>query len=165
MKIRNLKIGIQLLLGFGALLLMVIILSVVSFKESANLQKQTDDLYNHPLVVRRAIGMLRADFIAIQRDIKDLFLADDETEIALELQQIAQMKASAFKHLDIIASQYLGPGADVDNVKLGFVKWNSITDEVIRLLREGKRQEAILRMKNSGAGGLQAASLFKALDL
>ncbi len=165
MKMNNLKIGIQLLLGFGSLLLFVIILSVVSFLQSSNLHKQTDDLYHHPLIVRRAIGMLRADFIAIHRDMKDLFLAADEKEISLDLQRIEQLKANAFEQIDVISIQYLGPRADVDSVKDAFVKWNSIRDETIRLLREGKRADALPRIKNRGTESQQASHLLKALDL
>jgi len=165
MKIRNLKIGIQLLLGFGALLIFVIILSVVSFLQSSNLHQQTDDLYNHPLIVRRALGMLRSDFITIHRDMKNLFLTADETEITEDLQRIEQLKVNAFEQIDIISSQYLGPRADVDSVKRAFVKWNATRDETIRLLREGKRDDALPRIKNSGSGGRQAADLLKALDV
>lgn len=53
---KDLKIGTQLMLGFAAMLVFVIVLGVVSYKQSSQLNLETEAIYNHPLNVRRALG-------------------------------------------------------------------------------------------------------------
>lgn len=165
MKIRDIKLGVQLLLGFAALLMFVIILGLVSFMQSRKLHHQTEDMYNHPLIVRRAIGMLRSDIMSIHRDMKGLFLSSNDTEIAADLQQIDISKSDAYKQIDHIYNSYLGPRSDVDSVKKALEIWNSIREETIRLLREGKTSEALVRTRISGAGSKQALAVLKCLDV
>lgn len=165
MKLRDIKIGTQLLIGFASLLMFVIILGLVSFMQSRELHQQTDDMYKHPLIVRRAIGMLRSDVMTIHRDMKDLFLTSSDTEIAIDLQQIEISKANAYKQIDIIYDSYLGPQTDIDSVKQAFVRWNSIREETIRMLREGRISEAIARTRSTGPGGQQAEKLIQSLNV
>ena len=164
MNIKNLRVSLQLKLGFAVILLFVIVLGVVSYIHSYEIQKQTETMYEHPLQVRRAIGHLKADIFAIHRDMKDLFLAGDEREMALDLDQIEKWKDNAFDQIDILYSQYLGPRIDIDLLKQTFVIWNSMREETIRLLRAGKTEEAANRTKNYGVAGKQVDGLLAALQ-
>lgn len=163
MKVLDLKIGTQLKLGFAALLLFVIILGAMSYFQSDQLHLQTETMYNHPLKVRRAIGELRADILAIRVNMKDIILVTDKKEIAFDLNQMELSKTNAFEQIDILYSQYLGPRADVDSVKQEFIVWNSVREETIRLLHAGKKQEAAGRTAIFGVGGKQAEKVLTAL--
>ncbi len=163
MNIKNMRISLQLKVGFAVILLFVILLGVASYIHMDEIHQQLEDMYEHPLQVRRAIGHLGNDIYAIHRDMKDLLLAADEKEIALDLDQIENWKANAFDQIDILYSRYLGPRIDIDLLKQAFVTWNSTREETIRLLRAGKTQEAINRTKASGVGGAQAEVLLAAL--
>lgn len=109
MKLKNLKIGTQLRIGFAAMLFFVIVLGMVSYLQSGKIHLQTETIYNHPLLVQRTIGMLRSDILGIRINMKDLFLSADEEEIAFNLNQIETWKTNTFGQIDIIYSQYLGP--------------------------------------------------------
>ncbi|MEI7980163.1 MAG: response regulator [Bacteroidota bacterium] len=164
MKTRNLKIGIQLLVGFGAMLLFVIILGVVSYFQSVEIHKQTETMYNHPLKVRRVLGMFRSDIISIHRDMKDLLLASDEKEMTFDLNQMETLKSDAFDQIGFFYNDYLGPRSHIDSLKLAFVEWNSIREETIRLIRAGKIEEASARTKVFGVLGKQADILLVTLQ-
>ena len=71
MNLKNLKISTQLKIGFAAMLLFVIVLGIVSYLQTDKIHQQTEDMYNHPLVVRRTIGFLERDIYAIRVDITD----------------------------------------------------------------------------------------------
>ena len=164
MNLKNLKIGTQLRIGFAAMLFFVIVLGVVSYLQSGKIHLQTETMYNHPLLVRRAIGMLHSDILGIHRDMKDLFLSANKEEIALDLNQIETGKANAFEKIDILYSQYLGPRTDVDSVKQTFIKLNSICEETIRLFRAGKTSEAVNQTKAFRIGGKQVGVVLAALQ-
>ena len=161
---KNIKIGVQLLLGFAALLFFILITGVISYLQSDKIHVQTETMYNHPLKVRRAIGQFRADILSIRVDMKDLFLTSDEKEIAYDLGQIDIRKASAFEQIDIFYSQYLGPRTDIDSVKQAFIKWNTVMEETVRLVLAGKKQEAVDQISTFGNVGKHATSTLKALQ-
>jgi hypothetical protein len=56
-------------------------------------ETRINDLYNHPLAVRRVLGELKADILMIHRDMKDLFLVEGEEEISRILQSIEGVQA------------------------------------------------------------------------
>jgi len=164
MNIKNLKIGTQLKLGLAFMLLLVIALGTTAYIMCDRIQLETETLYNHPLMVRRAIDKLHVDIITIQRDMRDLFLADDEKKAASGVNRIDVAEADASAQLDILYSRFLGPRADVDSVKQAFVIWNSMCDESIRLFRQGRTKEAVERSKNSGVEITQSKVLLAALQ-
>jgi signal transduction histidine kinase/response regulator RpfG family c-di-GMP phosphodiesterase/HAMP domain-containing protein len=163
MKLNNLNIGTQLRAGFAVMLFFVIIMGAVSYYKGGQIHRQMDEMYDHPLIVRRAINMLTTNLLVIQRNIKDLIFNTDENEIEDAINQIEIMKVSALEQMGILRSKYLGPVADIESLELAFITWHSIHDETIRLLREGKIQEAAERTKNSGIGGKQALVVMSAL--
>ena len=152
-KLTNLKIGTQLKIGFGIIILLIVVLGNISWYQSSQIAQQTTYLYNHPLQVRRALGELKSDILSIHRGMKDLALAETDQEITTLLQEIETYKANAFKQFEVLYNQYLGPRTDVENAYNDFVKWNTIRDETILLIRDGKMKQAIARTKRNGAGG------------
>ena len=164
MNIKNLKIGTQLKLGLAFMLLLVIALGTTAYIMCDRIQFETETLYNHPLMVRRAIDKLHVDIITIQRDMRDLFLADDEKKASSGVNRIEVAEADASAQLDILYSRFLGSRADVDSVKQAFVIWNSMCDESIHLFRQGRTKEAVERARNSGVEITQCKVLLAALQ-
>jgi signal transduction histidine kinase/CheY-like chemotaxis protein/CHASE3 domain sensor protein len=164
MELKNLKIGTQLRVGFAIMLLFVMVLGYVSFEQTNNIHQQTEYLYNHPLQVRRAIGETKFNILAIHRGMKDLFLPGGDEIMPKTLIQNEQYKALAFEQIDVLYSRYLGPRSDVDSLKQNFIIWNSMRDETIRLLNEGKITEAASRTFNEGIAGSQVEILLKSIQ-
>ena len=164
MNLKNVKIGTQLQLGFAVILLFVVVLGTISYQQADKISLQTETLYNHPLQVRRAIGIFRADLLGIRNNMKDLFIGSDEKEIALSLNQIETQKTNAFEQIDLIDKSYLGSPIDVDSLKQAFVIYNAVREESVRLFRVGKTLEAASRTKNNGIAGIQAEKVLAALQ-
>ncbi len=156
MKTRDIKIGTQLKIGFGIIILLILILSAISLRQTDKIAAQTTDIYNHPLTVRRAIGELKADILFMRLGMKEVCLAENDKEIAAILQAIEKYKANVNKQFEILNNRYLGPHKDIEDAFNDFVKWNTIRDETIRLRREGKIIEATARSKTGGVGVNQA---------
>ncbi|MDO9255597.1 MAG: response regulator [Bacteroidales bacterium] len=164
MNLKNLSIGTQLKIGFATMLLFVIILGALSYQQSDKIHQQTETMYNHPVLVRRAIGLLHSGLLDIRLSMKDLFLDSEEKEIAQSLNRIETQKANALAQIDQIYTSYLGPPADVDSLKQAFILYNSVREETVRLFRAGKIQEAASRTKNIGIGGKQSEKVLAALQ-
>jgi len=164
MNLKNIKIGTQLKLGFAVMLLLVVVLGAIAYQQTNKIHQQTETMYNHPVQVSRAIGELKYDITAIHRNMKDLFLTDSESRISATLEQNEVYQTKAFEQIDILYSQYLDTHADIDSVKQSFIVWNTMRDETIRLLREGKKDEAASRTLTLGIAGHQAEILIMALQ-
>ena len=154
MKLKDLKIGTQLRLGLGAILLFVVALGILAWIQTDTLWLQTKDLYEHPLQVRRALGRFEVSVERMARHAGGLLLAQNEQQIMASLQGMQTEKTEAEQQLPILYDRYLGPSDDVTNLRDDFVKWNVLREETIRLFREGKKSEAADRVR---LGGVQAA--------
>ena len=160
----NLKIQTQLQLGFAIIFLLVLGLGWVAYIQTDRIAEQTSQLYDHPLKVRRAIGKLTADVLEMHSNMmKWVLVSANETETAEIMSDIETCQSDAFDQLAILASQYLGPQSDVALAKQKFIKWNTLRDETIRLLREGQLAEAQARTLCGGPEGLQAHAALDAL--
>lgn len=125
MKLKNLKIGIQLLIGFMTILLLVIALGLLTDWQTHKIHQQTQIIYEHPLQVRRAIGALNADVQQMRLGTRDLMLASNEKEQHDAIQLIEVSSTDAFRQFDLIFDAYLGPKTDVEQAYEAFVKWKS----------------------------------------
>lgn len=125
MKLRNFKIGIQLLIGFLIILILVIALGLLSNQQSHEVHEQTQIIYEHPLQVRRAIGALNTDVQQMRLGTRDLMLASNEKEQHDAIQLIEVSSTDAFRQFDIIFDAYLGPKTDVEQAYEAFVKWEA----------------------------------------
>jgi signal transduction histidine kinase/CheY-like chemotaxis protein/HAMP domain-containing protein len=164
MNLKNLKIVTQLTIGFASMLFFVIVLGAISYLQSNKIHLQTEDMYNHPIIVQRAIGSLKENILDIRINLKDLFLDTDKKNTALNINEIEIYTAEAFNNIDILYSQYLGERSDIDSLKQQFIIWNSVRDEIIGLLRAGNIDEASDRTKSVGVGGIQAVEVLTLLN-
>lgn len=156
MKLKDLEIGTQLRIGLGVILAIVICLGALAWVQMDLLWQETKGLYDHPLVVRRAIGEITADSLTMQRGTIHLCLAEDGQERQTILQGMDVAEADAHRQFDVLYNSYLGPRSDIDEAFQAFVQWKAIRAETIRLLQEGKIAEATRRTKPSGVDGDQA---------
>jgi signal transduction histidine kinase/CheY-like chemotaxis protein/HAMP domain-containing protein len=161
MKLMDMKIGNQLRLGIGLILALVVVLGAIAWRQSDLLWRQTKTMYEHPLQVRRAIGILEAEILGMHRQVEELVLAEKDQDIAVALQKIEARKATTERQIEILYDRYLGPRNDITNLDDDFVKLNAIVDETIRLHRAGKTAEAAARNKQGGIGDVQVSTLTK----
>jgi signal transduction histidine kinase/HAMP domain-containing protein len=142
MKLRDLGIGVQLRVGLGVILAMVVVLAAVAWYQTNILWQEAKGLYDHPLAVKRAVGDLKADILSAHWGMENLFLAKDPKDHDRIIQIIQQSEADAEKQLAVLYERYLGPRTDVDHVAQDFAQCRANREQVIRLMREGKAAEA-----------------------
>jgi signal transduction histidine kinase/HAMP domain-containing protein len=165
MKIDDLKIGTQLKIGFGIILLFGIILAVTAWKHTDRIAFEVSRIYNHPLQVRRALGGIKADVLSIHRGMKDLVISNSDFETAEILAEIDKYNADLLREIEVLRSQYLGPKEDVDRLNASLVEWQSIREETIRLYRMKSIKAAVERTKRTGAGGDKVNQIVDNIDI
>ncbi len=163
MFLRDMKIGTQLRLGPGIILVFVAAVGFLSWWGTSLIWGQMDTMYNHPLTVRRAIGAFEADVLVMHRGMKDLMLAKTESDMAVTLHDIETRRADAEKQIEVLFDRYLGPRSDLSRLRDEFRKWNAVREETIQVLRAGNREEAFARTTRAGVGGAQAEAVMAAL--
>jgi CheY-like chemotaxis protein len=164
MRLKDIKISRQLKIGLGTILTFVIFLGAVGWIQTDMLWKETRELYEHPLMVRRAVGELKADVLAMHRGMKDLCLAENSREQQTILQGIDVSEADAYHQFEVLHKRYLGPQSDVKEAHQAFVQWKVIRENTISMLRAGKNVEAIRRTKPSGPGGSQVDKILNEIE-
>ena len=153
MKLHDLKISTQLRLGMGIILLSVVALGVVAWRQADLLWLQTTTLYEHPYRVRVALDDLENDILTMRLEFRNMVLAksDEERSAAFQISDVKQ--ADAELQFPILFSNYLGPRADVEAVRHHFVRWLSARKENLDLLRSGKVSEAMDHVRDAGDVG------------
>ena len=151
-RLKDMPIGLQLRLGLGLILAFVILIGSMADRKSDLMFLQVKTMYDHPLKVRRAICILGADIMGMRLEMRNLLAAGDDRERESALVEIEIHKLSAGRQLAILEDLYLGPPRDLVTLRNEFATWDTIRTETIRLLRAGKRSEALARSKPGGVG-------------
>ncbi len=150
MKIKNLKIGTQLKLGYGILILFVLIIGLVSYQQTNKIQQQTELIYEHPMQVRQAIGTIESDIHEIQIEYRNMLLAVNERAYSVALQRSEVFRAEVVRQFDVLSELYLGPAADVKSAKNAFIQWVSLEKSILIQATPQKTEEVMSRLEVSG---------------
>jgi len=131
MNIKNWSIGSWLTTGFTAILVLVIILGLTAYRQTSLLSKQTENMYEHPLQVRRSIDNLKLEISELRTELRNLILATTEEE---RHEAITEMEVSMLEieiQFDILVEDYLGPSEDISDAYQAFVIWSNIREHNI----------------------------------
>ena len=163
-RLKDIKIGTRLIHAFAVIIILVTLTAVVSYTHSKRLWAFTADLYDHPLRTSRSVGDIKAGIIAMHRSMKDLILADNEIELQMAISSFKTLESQVEKSFEVVYSAYLGDRSDIDTCYNMFREWISITDETIRLLRNGEVQAAENRTKITGTGGAHVEKMLREIN-
>ncbi|MBY0430401.1 MAG: MCP four helix bundle domain-containing protein, partial [Rhodospirillales bacterium] len=158
----NLSIGARLMAGFGAVIVVTLVLGGLALRDLDTLAELTVKLYRHPMTVSVEAVEAKADLIAMHRGMKDVALAPDAAILDAAVKAVADYETSALKHLAVVRERFLGGQAEVDQLINTMEAWRPIRAEVIALMREGKRAEAAAITREKGAK--QVAEVIKRME-
>lgn len=154
MRIKDLKIQVQLISSFAIMIGFVIVLGIVSYLNANKLHEQTATMYNHPVQVRRAIGNLEVDVLKIRLEYRNLMLATTAQERNASLQQIEIASIDASKNFQLIEEKYLGPKSDVEQAYKAFVLWNTTRQQSLKLIESGQLDKVKESIDDTGEIGI-----------
>ncbi|MBK1879165.1 methyl-accepting chemotaxis protein [Pelagicoccus mobilis] len=149
--INKLKIGTRLGLSFGIVIALTLVLSTINTTGMNKLAGLTQKLYDHPYAVSTASLRIEMGIVAMHRSMKDVALAKDEAAISKASATVDSREAETLEDFEILRERFLGDQSQVEMARRMFIEWKPIRDEVISLMREGKREEAARITKEKGA--------------
>jgi len=160
MKLTDLKIGTQLKIAFGIILLLIVLLGTISRQMNDRLAEQTTMLAEHPFKVTNAVRKLDYDIMAMRLEFRNYLLAPTKEEKQQAISNSDIYEADAQNQFDILFNQYLGPREDIENARNAFLSWV--------LIRKSNRDEtnvkdAFSRIEPTGDIGTEREKLLQAV--
>jgi len=142
-----------LLLSFIIVSILIILANLVSLYQIEKMHNTTTNIYEHPLKVSNAALNVKLGVYKIHRDMKDVVLSSSKPELEKKVTDVFEHEKRTYKNLKIIENQILGQrGLELHNqTKELFRNWKPIREEVISLMGEKKRDEAVAITKGKGA--------------
>lgn len=165
MKVRDIKIGTILKLGFGFTLMLVILMGAISYLQIRQVHTQTDLLYSHPFQVRSAIGVLNTNVVSMILGTRELMLATtpEEKQEAVQLTEVST--AEALRQFDVLRTHYLGSSSDIDEAYNAFIKWKIAREEATRLALAGDIDKVKESIQSSGMVGIHRINLLAKIKI
>ena len=141
----NIKLSTRLFMAFGLVILLFSAVGVYGLLQMNKLSALTDDMYDHPLQVTKAMLIADHQITAMHRDMNDLLLTSDAEEIATIVAQIDALETSTYQQFDIAEQGVLGAEglALVSATRQHFADWKPVRDGVIELKVDGESEAAI----------------------
>ena len=164
MQLRDMRISTQLRIGIGATILIVIGLGFLAWLQTHTLWQNTKWIYDHPLQVRQAIGVLETDIMGMRVEIRDAILGNTFERVQTARKRSAVHQANAERQIDFLFERYLGPRSDIEDIQNSFKGWVSTRDSNWTLLYEGKPDMALSRILGEGDLGAQRALLVEQIQ-
>lgn len=165
MKLKNVKIGTQILFGIIIILGLFVTIGLVSHYQTERIHEQTTLLYEHPLQVRRAVGILNSNIQKMRIATRDLMLAinDQEREKALKEMEIATYEAEEM--FDKIKLTYLGPKSDVEEAFTAYLNWKIERNKNTKLAFVGDIQSIKKSVDKEGEVGKLRDIMMKKINI
>ena len=145
--INDLKISSRLSLGFGLLLILVVLLGGLALQSIVNLTTFMNRINDHPLLVIDEAQQAKTNVVTVQRDIRELTRANRQEDPETLMRNIGRMDQELDAHLEVVRSQYLGPADDVNQLTRALSNWRRLRDETLALERAGGSADAIAKIE------------------
>ncbi len=149
--LKKVKIGLRFGIVYGLLFLIFILVSLFVLNRMEFLSGITDKVYRHPFAVSNAVLRVDGNIIRMHRSMKDIALSKDVDKIDAFSLIVDGYEEDAHRDFKIIAERFLGEKEMYENALLAFTDWKPIRDEVIFLMRSGKRDEAVEITRGKGS--------------
>lgn len=142
-----------ILVGFCVMFFFCFVHGFFSYQAIRQLSDLTSTIHDHPLVVSNASLRANADIIKMHRGMRDVVLFGDSQVVDETLPEINGLEIQILKEFRKVQENILcSDGARIASEATQLFKdWKPIREKVIRLVNEGKAQEAAMVTRTQGA--------------
>ncbi|MCB2195199.1 MAG: response regulator [Bacteroidetes bacterium] len=156
MAFNKLRFRSKLLFSYIILIVFSVTLSVIFLIQINKLEKNVEDIYDHPLAVSNAVRDINTCINGMHRSMKDVVLAQNSQELDSAVHIVNTLNSKALNSFQVVFKRFLGDMKDAKNAHKAFVDWEEIRNEVIALKKDGKDYEAAEITKGKGAKHVQS---------
>ena len=154
--VRNARIGLRILLGFGIVLIIMTMLGLKAMSDVSVTATATADLFQHPFQVTKQLADARARIYALYNALRDGTM--DDPAARLDIAAVARLRQDTLSALEIAGAQYLGPKADFQSLRDAMAAVFAACDQTAALVSGGKQDTARQFVRGEGAKVFNAAT-------
>ncbi|WP_051227944.1 HAMP domain-containing methyl-accepting chemotaxis protein [Oceanospirillum beijerinckii] len=159
---RNLSTAKKLSIGFGIVIVLMVVGGLKAVDTSSTLANLTSKLYMHPLAVGTSIREIQTSLVAIHRSMKDIAMVNSLEQIDENVKKVDGYAQSAYQQFALLDERFLGDKSKINQAKQLFEDWAPIRDKVITQRRIQLENDANEVTRVEGAP--HVAKIFKSLD-
>lgn len=149
--LQNISVRNRLLIGFSAVLSLVLVLGITALFDMQKLSSLTAKLYRHPYAVSTAMLRIDGNIVKIHRAMKDVALAKSPAEMDKAMGLVSNFEQAVYDDFKIVEERFLGDKGTVHKAVQLFRDWKPIRDEVVENMKKGNRAQAAAITKGKGA--------------
>ena len=159
---KNLKLWQKMTVGFGLVILLIIIGGIFSYDTTVKLSGLTEKLYRHPLAVGTSIRDIQTELVAIHRSMKDVAMSETLEQMELHRAKVDKNAENAMAYFKILNERFLGDKQDIIQAEKLFREWGAIRAKVIaqRKIQIENNANEIIRTESEP----HVARIIKSLD-
>ena len=150
--LQNMKIGHRLFFGFGIVVLFLVAAGILAIQKIDSVYTLQQTFFEHPFVVVNALGEAHTHMIKIHRGVKEALMAENTQELEHAINDIDEDESAVFMHLKLVKERFLGDKQIVDSIIKDLGSWKNSRAKTIALLREDKKEQAVVLHKELSAG-------------
>jgi len=149
--------------GFSLILLGCLILGIIGVRTITNLSDMTASIFQHPFTVNRSILEVKADLLTAQKTVTKIAHNATPADLGSFESKLMELQVHADKNISVVRERYLGPQSDVDQLAMALVEWRAARNDIVDLIRNGRRAEAIAL--NDGRAAQSADNLLVKVEV
>ena len=142
MKMTDVKIEKQFWAIMVIIFIFVLAMVGISLYQSHKLWEQTQNLYDHPLKVSRALGQIKSDILVLDKDLEAFLQAPGLQVQNRLLASMQDAQKDIRKQIGILKKFYLGPVSDIRNIENEYKNLKVVTGQVVTTARAGNGSKA-----------------------
>lgn len=136
------KISTRLQLGFGVLVIFMMMCGIFSIVSMNKLASYTENLFNHPMASSSAILTLDSDRMHLTEAMQKLNVARSPAEIEHAIANINQYETNVYEDLATVQQHFLGPKDSIMQIMNAVMEASSARNKVISLKQAGEHEKA-----------------------
>ncbi len=140
---KKLQIRERLLVGFGIMILFLLISTVIGLTAIRSSRSNLNDLVNHPMAANSAFKSCMVDVNTAARIVREMALNPDTGAYADYDAQIEEKKSDIEKNVVALSKAYVGDTAKLKEYQQVLTDWFAVADEIMGLIREGDKDQAV----------------------
>ncbi len=138
----------KIIISFTIVIFLVVLLGSIASVKMMLMFDLTQRFHKHPFTVTISTHTIQMHLVSMHRYMKDVVLSQNEEDLTLALKRVADDEKIIYHEFDTVFKNYLGSKEEVDQTYRMFKEWKPIRDNIVRLMRENKRDEAIAMNKS-----------------
>jgi signal transduction histidine kinase/CheY-like chemotaxis protein/HAMP domain-containing protein len=149
-RFKDIESGNQLLMGFGAIIVLLLFVSLVAWQQTNTMAHKTNHIYNHSLALRIAIDEFHQAVLNIRIEFRNILLADNEEDWKKAVRNREQEKEKALHAFNQLYEKYTLAISDIDTLKYYFINWNLFQQESFEKSTYDAINETLLQRAETG---------------